>query len=96
MTALDTTVLNLLGKEVSFSYVLKPFTFQTDGTVTSIVFNLHGEHEFSVDDGDDFYSFSEVLEFKVLDAKQVMFSLENALKCRFQGIFFERAFLKVY
>lgn len=68
MTALDTTVLNLLGKEVSFCYVLKQFTFQTDGTVTSIVFNLDGEHQFSVG-GDDFYSFSEVLEFKVLDAK---------------------------
>ena len=52
MTALDTTVLNLLGKEVSFCYGLKEFTFQTDGTVTSIVFNLHGEHEFSVDDGE--------------------------------------------
>ena len=57
---------NLLGKEVSFCYGLKEFTFQTDGTVTSIVFNLHGEHEFSVDDG-GFYSFSEVLEFQVLD-----------------------------
>lgn len=68
MTALDTTVLNLLGKEVSFCYGLKEFTFQTHGTVTSIVFNLHGEHEFSVDDG-EFYSFSEVLEFQVLDAK---------------------------
>ena len=49
-----------------FCYGLKEFTFQTDGTVTSIVFNLHGEHEFSVDDG-EFYSFSEVLEFQVLD-----------------------------
>lgn len=66
MTALDTTVLNLLGKEVSFCYCLKDFTFQADGTVTSIVFNLHGEHQFSVDDC-GFYSFSEVLEFQVLD-----------------------------
>lgn len=66
MTALDTTVLNLLGKKVSFSYGLKDFTFQTDGVVTSIVFNLHGEHEFSVDDG-EFYSFTEVIDFKVLD-----------------------------
>ena len=66
MTALDTTVLNLLGKEVSFCYCLKDFTFQTDGTVTSIVFYLHGEHQFSVDDC-EFYSFSVVLEFQVLD-----------------------------
>ena len=67
MTALDTTVLNLLGKEVSFCYGLKEFTFQMDGVVTSIVFNLHGQHEFCVDDG-EFYSFSEVIDFKVLDS----------------------------
>ena len=67
MTALDITVLNLLGKEVSFCYGLKEFTFQTDGVVTSIVFNLHAQHEFSLDDG-EFYSFSEVIDFKVLDS----------------------------
>lgn len=67
MTALDTTVLNLLGKEVSFCYGLKELTFQTDGVVTSIVFNLHGQHEFFLDDG-EFYSFSQVIDFKVLDS----------------------------
>ncbi|WP_104490249.1 hypothetical protein [Acinetobacter indicus] len=59
---------DLLGKQVSYSFCLGETTYQSDGQVTSVVLNLHGDHEFSVDDG-DYYSFSEIIDFKVLDAK---------------------------
>lgn len=57
---------DLLGKQVSYSFCLGGTTYQSDGEVTSVVLNLHGDHEFSVDDG-DYYSFSEIIDFKVLD-----------------------------
>lgn len=59
---------DLLGKQVSYSFRLGETIYQSDGEVTSVVLNLHGDHEFSVDDG-DYYSFSEIIDFKVLDAK---------------------------
>lgn len=57
---------DLLGKQVSYSFSLGQTTYESDGQVTSVVLNLHGDHEFAVDEG-DYYSFSEIIDFKVLD-----------------------------
>ena len=35
--------------------------------VVSVVLNLTGEHQFMIDSSPDFYSFSDVLEFQILD-----------------------------
>ena len=53
---------DLLGKQVSYSFCLGGTTYQGYGQVTSVVLHLHGDHEFSVDDG-DYYSFSEIIDF---------------------------------
>lgn len=58
---------DLLGKQVSYSFSLGGTIYETDGQVTSVVLNLHGDHEFAVDEG-DYYSFSEIIDFKVLDS----------------------------
>jgi hypothetical protein len=61
----NSNLLELLGKNVSFSWLgADGVVYQTDGELSSIVFNVHGAHEFSVDDGD---YFSELIDFKVLD-----------------------------
>ncbi|WP_180009752.1 hypothetical protein, partial [Acinetobacter sp. YH16057] len=62
---------DLLGKQVSYSICLGGTTYQSDGEVTSVVLHLHGDHEFSVDDG-DYYSFSELTEFQVLDDRSIV------------------------
>lgn len=61
-------VISYMGKQVIFSYKLGETLFENEGMVTSIVLNLNGEHEIALDDGGDFYSFSEIIDFKVLDA----------------------------
>ena len=66
MTELDTTVLNLLGKEVSFSISNGYRVFFEQGTVTDVVLSVAGNVQISIDYG-DFYIFSDLLEFKVLD-----------------------------
>lgn len=58
---------NLLGKQVSFVYKASSFFINTDGMVISVVLNLTGEHQFMIDSSPDFYSFSDVLEFQILD-----------------------------
>ena len=66
MAVSNTNLLELLGKQVSFSF-LRPdgVTYQTDGQLTSIVFHLESSSEFTVDDG-DFFSFDEITDFKIL------------------------------
>ena len=74
MTAAHTTVLELLGKDVSFiregkikltgsSFIT--FTENFTGTVTNVVLSLTNEPEISINDG-DFYSLSKLLDFKIL------------------------------
>jgi microcystin-dependent protein len=65
MTFSNINALDLLGKQVSYSFSLVGTIYETDGQVTSVVLNLHGDHEFSVDDG-DFFSFDEITDFKIL------------------------------
>ena len=74
MAIAHTTVLEMLGKDVSFIYELKieltdssfiTFTQNFTGTVTNVVLSLTNESEISINDG-DFYSLSELLDFKMV------------------------------
>ena len=74
MAVAHTTVLEMLGKDVSFIYERKiqltdsSFTIVTEnfaGTVTNVVLSFTSEPEISINDG-DFYSLSELLDFKIL------------------------------
>ena len=74
MTAAHTTVLEMLGKDVSFIYELKieltdssfiTFTQNFTGTVTNVLLSLTSEPEISIN-GVDFYSLSELLDFKMV------------------------------
>ena len=66
MAVENTNLLELLGKQVSFSW-LGPdgVTYETDGQLTAIIFSLESSSQFSVDDG-DFFSFDEITDFKIL------------------------------
>lgn len=74
MAIAHTTVLEMLGKDVSFIYERKIqltdssfiiFTENFTGTVTNVVLSLTSEPEISINDV-DFYSLSELLDFKIL------------------------------
>ena len=74
MTAANTKALELLGKDVSFIRERKikltgssfiTFTENFTGTVTNVVLSLTNEPEISINDG-DFYSLSELLDFKMV------------------------------
>lgn len=66
MAVSNTNLLELLGKQVSFSWLSADgITYNTDGQLTSIVFHLDFSSEFTVDDG-DYFSFDEITEFRVL------------------------------
>lgn len=66
MAVANTNLLELLGKQVSFSFLgADGVTYQKDGQLTSIVFHLESSSEFTVDDG-DFLSFDEITDFKIL------------------------------
>ena len=59
-------LLNLLGKQVSFSWLgADGVTYNFGGVLTSIVFHLNAASEFSVDKG-DYFSFDEIKDFKIL------------------------------
>ena len=67
MAVANTNLLELLGKQVSFSWLgADGVTYQSDGELTSIAFHLHGDHDFAVDES-DYYSFSELTEFHLLE-----------------------------
>ena len=66
MAVANTNLLELLGKQVSFSWLgADGVTYQIDGQLTSIVFYLESSSEFTVDDG-DYFSFDEITDFKIL------------------------------
>lgn len=72
MAVSNTNLLEFLGKQVSYSWLgADGVTYQSDGELTSIAFHLHGDHEFAVDEG-DYYSFSELTEFQVLDDRSIV------------------------
>jgi len=73
MTAAHTTVLSLLGKQVSFvkeyKVQLRDETFITFsdsylGVVTDIVLSINSEPQFCI--GEDFYRISDLIDFKIL------------------------------
>ena len=66
MAVSNTILLELLGKQVSFCWLgADGVTYETDGQLTTIVFNLESSSQFTVDDG-DFFSFDEITDFKIL------------------------------
>ena len=53
MAVANTNLLELLGKQVSFSWLgADGVTYETDGQLTTIVFNLESSSHFTLDDGD--------------------------------------------
>jgi hypothetical protein len=74
MAVAHTTVLQMLGKDVSFIHQRKveltdtsfiTFTENLTGIVTNVVLSLTSEPEISINDG-DFYSLSELIDFKII------------------------------
>lgn len=74
MAVAHTTVLEMLGKDVSFTHQRKveltdtsfiTFTENLTGIVTNVVLSLTSEPEISINDG-DFYSLSELIDFKII------------------------------
>jgi hypothetical protein len=74
MAVAHTTVLEMLGKDVSFIHERKleltdtsfiTFTENFIGTVTNVVLSLTSEPEISINDG-DFYCLSELIDFKII------------------------------
>ena len=70
MTVSNTTVLSLLGKDVSFSVLLcdqkKPFFpdgIHVTGTVDEVIIALNGNHQILV--CDEFYSVFDVIDLTV-------------------------------
>jgi hypothetical protein len=67
MTASHTNVLELLGKQVSFTRKLESglhvLFLNYSGTVTEIVISLTSEPQISIDHG-EFFILSELLKFK--------------------------------
>jgi len=66
MAVVDTTLINLLGKTVSFVYSYRCTDFDLKGVVTDICFSLSGDCQISLDDG-DFYRYYEINNFVVYD-----------------------------
>ena len=64
MAVSNTNLLDLLGKQVSFSWLGADGVTYNSGELTSIVFHLHATSEFAVDEG-DYFSFDEVQSFQV-------------------------------
>ena len=72
MAVSHTNLLELLGKQVSFSWLgADGVTYNSEGELTSIVFHLHATSEFAVDEG-DYFSFDEISEFQVLDDRSIV------------------------
>lgn len=69
MAVVDTTISELLGKQVSFTLSFEADSFSYSkhysGTVTSVVISLSDEPQFFVDEIGSF-CFSEILDFKIM------------------------------
>lgn len=68
MSVSHLNALDLLGKQVSFTYFLGQSVGELvkKGIVTSIIFNLSSSSEIRLDDQGDFYDLSEITDFKIL------------------------------
>ena len=66
MAVSNTNLLDLLGKQVSFSWLgADGVTYNSEGQLTSIVFDLESSPQFTIDDDGDFFIFDEVQSFQV-------------------------------
>lgn len=62
----NTNLLELLGKQVSFSWLgADGVTYNFEGQLTTIVFDLESSPQFTVDKS-DYFSFDEITDFKIL------------------------------
>lgn len=66
MAAVDTTLINYLGKKVSFSIFNGYETFLNEGIVTHVLISITSRHQIVIDH-DEFYLISELIDFLVLD-----------------------------
>ncbi|MGN5535791.1 hypothetical protein [Acinetobacter sp. Lyrl_1] len=68
MSASHLNALDLLGKQVSFTYSLGQSVgdLVKKGIVTSIILNLSSSSQILIDDQGDFYDLSEITDFKIL------------------------------
>ena len=71
MTAINTNVLSLLGKYVSFTYVRKNNLHEHHldyfGQVTSVIINLNDDPQICLFGNDQFYYLSELIRFEIKD-----------------------------
>ena len=68
----NTNLLELLGKQVSFSWLVADgVTYNFEGQLTTIVFDLESSPQFTVDKS-DYFSFDEITEFQVLDDRSIV------------------------
>ncbi|MGV5006717.1 hypothetical protein ACVCFZ_15050 [Acinetobacter variabilis] len=65
MAVSNTNLLELLGKQVSFTYLDPLGQLVKKGIVTSIVINLSSSSEIRIDHEGDFYLLSEIIDFEV-------------------------------
>lgn len=74
MTVEHTTVLQMLGKDVSFIFERKfeltdisfiTYTEKLTGTVTDVILSLTSEPQISINNG-DFYQFPDLVEFEII------------------------------
>ena len=62
----NTNLLELLGKQVSFSWLgADGVTYNFEGQLTTIVFDLESSPQFTVDKS-DYFIFDEITDFKIL------------------------------
>lgn len=91
MAVVHTTILELLGKQVSFtrSFEIDTFAYSIDysGTVTAVVISLSGEPEFFVDDQGSF-CFSQILDFKIIWSWYIYEISGNPWSVSVSGIFY--------
>ena len=78
MSTSHLNVLELLGKQVSFTYFYPAPVGQLvkKGIVTSVVINLSSSSEICLDYKGDFYLLSELTEFKILGSDPVADAFE--------------------
>ena len=68
----NTNLLELLGKQVSFSWLVADgVTYNFEGQLTTIVFDLESSPQFTLDKS-DYFSFDEITEFQVLDDRSIV------------------------
>lgn len=66
MAAVDTTLINYLGKKVSFSIFNGYETFLNEGIVTDVLISITSRHQIAIDH-DELYLISDLIDFLVLD-----------------------------